>query len=290
MSIHIGILGGDGRQVHLAKALAEEGYSIISYRISDVLQHPSCCQAQNLLQFLEKCSIILGPIPFTKDQVFIHSSGSQAADLRIDNFTKYLKEHQILIAGNLPVSLKNSCDQQKIAYYDVMKNEKIAILNAIATAEGTIMEAIAASDTNLHQSSCLVLGFGRCAKILAQKLKGMDAVVTIAARREDALAYAKAYGFHILSFDQMKDFLPNYQYIFNTVPSLVLDRDSLELTRPDVTIIDIASAPGGVDFEYAGQIGRNARLCLGLPGKIAARASADILLEVVKPFIMERSD
>jgi dipicolinate synthase subunit A len=54
-----------------------------------------------------------------------------------------------------------------------MKDEKIVILNAIATAEGTIMEAIRSSDQNLHGSNCIELGYGRCAKVLAQKLKAL---------------------------------------------------------------------------------------------------------------------
>ena len=60
-----------------------------------------------------------------------------------------------------------------------MKMDDVAIYNAIATAEGAIMEAIKMQPINLHKSRCLVLGYGRCAKVLAAKLKGMDAQVTV---------------------------------------------------------------------------------------------------------------
>jgi dipicolinate synthase subunit A len=57
-----------------------------------------------------------------------------------------------------------------------------------------------------------------------------------------------------------------------------------------VTIIDISSAPGGVDFEYAKHLKLNAKLYLGIPGKIAPRASADILVSEVNTLLKERSD
>ncbi len=49
-----------------------------------------------------------------------------------------------------------------------MKMNDVAILNAVATAEGAIAEAIKRSIINIHQSNCLVLGYGRCAQILAK--------------------------------------------------------------------------------------------------------------------------
>jgi dipicolinate synthase subunit A len=171
-----------------------------------------------------------------------------------------------------------------------MESEKITILNAIATAEGTIMEAIQNSDINLHGSNCLVLGFGRCAKVLAGKLKAMDAIVTVAARSEEALAFAEAAGHKTLLLSDIKPLLPSYQFIFNTIPSLVLDKSCLELVNRNVTIIDIASAPGGVDFEYAMQQSLNAKLCLGLPGKVAPNTSADILVTEIIALMKERSD
>jgi dipicolinate synthase subunit A len=171
-----------------------------------------------------------------------------------------------------------------------MKDEKITILNAIATAEGTIMEAIKSSDINLHGSTCLILGYGRCAKVLAVKLKALDAKVIIAARSEDALAYAEAAGYQTTSLINMKKILPSCNFIFNTIPALILDKSCLAHVDPEVTIIDIASAPGGVDYEYALKHSLNAKLCLGLPGKVSPRSSADILLTGIVAFMKERSD
>ena len=54
--------------------------------------------------------------------------------------------------------------------------------NAVATAEGAIAEAVLHSDGTLHGAACLVIGFGRVGLALAQRLRGLSAHVTVAAR------------------------------------------------------------------------------------------------------------
>jgi dipicolinate synthase subunit A len=285
----IGIFGGDLRQVYMTNSLLQKGYRVTTYSTYEPVNHENCSQALTLSELCEKCNILIGPIPFSKDQVFV-TARNIPSDLTLAHVAYLIKEHHVLIGGNLPSPITELCDARHISYYDLMKNEKIAILNAIATAEGTIMEAIAGSDRNLHESNCLVLGYGRCAKVLSQKLKAMDARVTIAARSEEALAYSTMYGYQAIPLSNMKCLLPNFHYIFNTIPSLILDRDCLELVDRHATIIDIASAPGGVDFEYAKHLNLNAKLCLGLPGKISPRSSAEFLVAEICTFIKERSD
>ncbi len=287
-SSDIGIFGGDQRQVYMASALLKKGYRIFTYRIAEPIKHDNCIPLHSLKELFDKCSTLIGPIPLTRDLVSAASASTQ--ELTASNLAHLLTKDHFLIGGIIPSALTGICTNKGIPYYDLMKNEKITILNAIATAEGTIMEAIQYSNRNLHGSNCLVLGYGRCAKVLALKLKGMDAKVTIAARSEEALAYAQATGLEAISLSDMQPLLSHYDFIFNTIPALILNRDCLDHVRPEVTIIDIASAPGGVDYEYAMQKELKAKLCLGLPGKVAPKASADILVNEIVTLIKERSD
>ena len=126
--------------------------------------------------------------------------------------------------------------------------------------------------------------------MLAGKLKALDAAVTIAARSPEALAYAEAAGYQTCRISEIKEILPSFNFIFNTIPALILDKNHLACVDPGVTIIDIASQPGGVDFEYAIKHNLNARLCLGLPGKVSPKTSADIILTGILSFMNERSD
>ncbi len=284
----IGIFGGDQRQVYMALKFLKEGYRVFTCRIAQSIKHENCIPLSNLSELFDQCNILIGPIPLTRDLVSIASTAS--SELTTSNLANLLKKDHYLIGGMIPSTLTEICSNKGIEYYDLMKNERIAILNAIATAEGTIMEAIQTSDQNLHGSTCLVLGYGRCAKVLASKLKALDLAVTVAARSEEALAYAEAAGLKTIHLSKMHNVLPFCDFIFNTIPALILDQDALNLVNAHVTIIDIASAPGGVDYEYAMQKNLRAKLCLGLPGKVAPRTSADILASEIFGLIKERSD
>ena len=56
-------------------------------------------------------------------------------------------------------------------------------------------------------------------------------------------------------------------FIFNTIPSLVLDAALANQVQENAAVIDIASAPGGVDFQALERRNIRARLCPGLPGR-----------------------
>lgn len=284
-----GFFGGDKRQVYMISSLLEKDYRIACYHTSETIHHNNCTTVSTLSELFEQCNVMIGPIPISKDLINI-TAAAPANDLTLAHTAYLLKKNHILIAGSIPSSITDLCESRNIACIDLMKYEKIAILNAIATAEGTIMEAIACSDRNLHGSNCLVFGYGRCAKVLAQKLKAIDARVTVTARSSEALAYADAAGLQTVHISNIKCILPSYHFIFNTIPNLVLNQDLLELVDKEVTIIDIASAPGGVDFTYCSRNKINAKLCLGLPGKVAPRTSADILVTEILALMKERSD
>lgn len=282
---YIGIFGGDKRQVYMASSLLNKGYHVCTYKLFDKIEHKNHSAVNSLEELMAKCRVLIGPVPLTRDLVTI-SSGS-AGNSSSRTIAHYLNKEHMLIGGLIPPDIRKLCDEKGVFCYDLMDSDKIAIMNAIATAEGTIMEAIKSSDFNLHKSNCLVLGYGRCGKVLAAKLKGLDANVTVAARSDDDLAYAQAAGFSVIHIKDIKPVLPSFHFIFNTVPALVLDQECLKKVSKDAVIIDIASAPGGVDFEYALNHGINAKLCLGIPGKVSPRTSADILVTEIEALMKE---
>lgn len=280
MSLHskIAILGGDMRQVYIAENLIKKGYSVCTYHLEKPVQDARHTELHSFEDVFKECQVLICPIPLTQNTLPIK-------DLTI-LFDKELTEDHVLIGGAIPKEINEILDEKKVVYYDLMKNEKVAILNAVATAEGSIAAAIQSSVINLHGSNCLVLGYGRCAKVLAGKLKGLNAIVTVASRTEEALAYANAVaGLETVHLSDLKKILPNFEFIFNTIPSLILDKNYLTLVRPDVVIIDIASAPGGIDYAYADERELSAKLCLGLPGKTAPKISADILEDEILKII-----
>lgn len=273
-------LGGDLRQCFMARKLVEKNYLIATYGLDIDGQYDLIYRASSLKSALNFGNIIVCPVPVSHDHVMI-TSEVKLDDLTIDNLISNLNENHTLFGGVIFNELKTACDNKHIPYYDLMKMEPISIKNAIATAEGTIVEAITQSTINLHGSSCLVLGYGRCAKVLAEKLKGLNAYVTVCTRNEEALAYADSFGLQTVQLDALSNSLLNYDFIFNTIPYKVLDESIIKQLKKSTIIIDIASKPGGTDFDACKEYGISASLCLGLPGKYAPEASADILNNII---------
>ena len=60
--------------------------------------------------------------------------------------------------------------------------------------------------------------------------------------------------------------LGSFDLIVNTAPAPVLGKSQLRRVRKDALIIDLASRPGGVDFDYARELGAARQL-----GAVAAR-------------------
>lgn len=276
----VAIIGGDMRQVYMAQEFIERGYSVSCYGLAKQLPPCICNTAISLEEIISNHFIIVGPIPFTRDNKELTKISGEVS-LPIHEFIKYLTPDHLFFAGDLRDNIKSALRSKQIAFFDFMDNNQVAILNAISTAEGTISEAIRFSDINLHSSDCLILGYGRCAKVLAKKLKGLDCKVTVAARKVEDRAYANAYGFTAMALEQLENYVADYPFIFNTIPALVLTEPILRSLSTDVTIIDIASAPGGIDYSFCKQYGINAHLCLGLPGRFAPKTSAQILVDTI---------
>lgn len=295
----IAIIGGDLRFMHLAILLKKQGYAVTVYG-----NHPSFYQlskedsdyvtkeitaATSLSTAVKQNDVIIGPIPFSKDGEHI-TTNKLAESIPVSSFLQLLTHKPFVFGGAINSNSTSFLVEHEIPFSDLMNLEPVAIGNAIATAEGTILEAIKRSAINLHQRNALILGFGRCAKVLALKLKGLDVLVTIAARNTEALAYAKAYGFNTCMLQNDLLNLSSYDFIFNTIPSKVVTREALLTARADVTIIDIASAPGGVDFAAAQELGINSSLCLALPGIYAPKTSAEILLDAIVELLDTNTD
>ena len=75
--------------------------------------------------------------------------------------------------------------------------------------------------------------------------------------------------------DQIDVLSPQYQ------KEIELISKKLAQFKPDAVVIDIASAPGGVDFDTCRKHAVRAKLCPGLPGIYSPMTSARILCQAV---------
>lgn len=267
------ILGGDPRQLYLARILRQESHQVSLY-------YENTSPAFSLKEAMGDSHIILCPVPFTKDGITIFSH-NKLEGLELETFLKLLDKGHVLFGGNVPAAVVERCHALSVPWFDFMKMEDVACKNAVVTAEGAVAEAISLSHINLRGSRCLVTGWGRCAQALAGTLKGMDAHVTIAGRDMKKTSHAYCWGLDVAVLEHLEGCIRKYNFIFNTVPAMVINASLAERMNPEAVVIDIASAPGGVDFDACRRCGVKAKLCPGLPGIYSPMTSARILCSAV---------
>ena len=278
MQKQITFIGGDLRSAELIKMFAEEGYTIYTYGFEN-FNFTNANIIKNSSLKIESETVI-SAIPFSKDGIYINAKFSEEK-ISIEDMLKIAENKQI-IAGAIKPEIYNLAKKYNVTLTDIMENEELTILNVIPTAEGAIQIAMEESLSTIHGSNCLVLGFGRIGKILSKMLLGIGAKVSCEARKKEDLAYIEAYGYQKIDLKELNEFLPKFKYIFNTIPNLILDKQRLDCINKDAIIIDLASSPGGVDFEYAKQKEIKAILALGLPGKVAPLTAAKYIKKVLK--------
>ncbi len=262
-------IGGDLRQRYMYKELEKNGYELSSYGLFEE-------EKDDILKSMEKADIYVLPIPVSKDGVHINTLLSNKA-MSLTDFCNNVSKNTKIFGGMYTKDFYNCMEEKSIQLYDFMGDEGIATFNSIATAEGAILNAMMESPINIHHSRCLVAGYGKCGKTLANKLKGLDAFVTVTARSEDALAQADTFGIDTFSLNQLESRIAHYDFIFNTIPAKVFKAEHIKNVKKTAVVIDIASNPGGVDFLACEKYKICVRHCLSIPGKYAPLTSARIL-------------
>lgn len=282
MKEKIAVIGGDLRSVKLAKMLAKDENEIYVYgleKAEDMKDAENIIKCESVKKAVEKAEIVIGPIPFSSNGTIINAPYSNN-EITIRELMHNIHT-QILIAGGIQPEVYLMTNNEYIEIIDIMKREELAVLNTIATAEGTIQIAIENTNTILHGSNCLILGFGRIGKVLARKLVGLSVNVTCAARKDDDIAWIQAYGYKSLNINELGEELNQYDIIINTVPHIILNEKRLEYVRNDVLLIDLASNPGGIDKKSVKDKKLKFIWALSLPGKVAPITSAEFIKNTI---------
>jgi dipicolinate synthase subunit A len=142
----------------------------------------------------------------------------------------------------------------------------------------------------LHTARVLILGFGRVGKLTAHRMNALGARVTVAAQDYGDLAWAAAYGYESCDLRRLSWELGGFDLIVNTIPAVVLDRSKLRWVRPEVFLLDLASAPGGVDREAAQDLGLRVLQAPGLPGRTAPVTAAAAIRDSVYHILWEQEE
>ena len=288
MSTNFSIIGGDLRIVKLAKMLAEDGNKVYTYGVEkaeELKENKNIVMCNKLQEAVKNSEIIIGPIPFSSNGKDINAPFSDN-NISIRELMHVINA-KILIAGSITPEVYDLENDEYIEIIDIMKREELAVLNTISTAEGTIEIIIANTNKIIHGSKVLILGFGRIGKVLARKLSGLSAKVTCAARKDEDLAWIRAYGHMETNINTIGENLSEYDVIINTVPHLVLTEEKIKYVKDDCLLVDLASNPGGIDKKAAKNKNLKLIWALALPGKVAPVTTAEFIKDTVYNILKE---
>lgn len=277
-----GIIGGDKRQLATAQAIRSDGYNVYVSCFEKTLEN------SQPLQDTVMCSdIIIFPLPLTKDSVTLNTPFSDKKITLNEEFAKLFRGKKVFCPTKERL-IQTSRKWQDVWIYDFLGREEMQICNAVPTAEGAIEIAIREYSGTVNGSKCLITGYGRIGKVLAQMLKGMGAEVYVSARRKESLAWIKLNGYTAIEHNNIIN-SGDFDIIFNTVPSMILDSKIMAKIAVNALIIDLASLPGGVDFDSAKRMGIKTIHALSLPGKVAPKTSGEIIKNTIFNILEEEN-
>lgn len=282
------IIGGDLRIAKLAEMLAKEENEVYTYGLElaeNLKENNKIIQCETVKKTIQNVEIVIGPIPFSSDGTTINMPFSDKK-LTIREMMHSINA-KVLIAGAISPEVYDMANDEYVEIIDIMKREELAVLNTIATAEGTIQIAIENTNKILHGSEVLILGFGRIGKVLARKLAGLSVKVTCAARKDEDFAWIQAYGHMATNINALGENLKKYDIIINTVPHMILTEERLQHVKKDCLLMDLASNPGGIDKRSVKERGLKFVWALSLPGKVAPTTSAEFIKDTIYNIMKE---
>lgn len=279
------VVGGDTRQEKLARLLWADGHSVHTYALEQSALPPEL-ETREPPEELRRADCVVLPLPIAGERGLLNAPLSDAEHTLEDVFSR-LRPGQFLCGGMVTGPVAALAQAHGLEVHDYFAREELAVANAVPTAEGAVQIALEEMGVTLHRAQVLVLGFGRVGKLTAHRMAALGACVTVAARKYADLAWAEAYGYRAMSLGDMKGYLCGYDLVVNTVPARVLTREHLEDLKEGCLVLDLASKPGGVDFEGAAALGVRAIWALSLPGKVAPISAGASLRDTIYNMLRE---
>jgi len=254
------VIGEDARQRAAADYLREKGFGV--------------CGPEGLAQ----ARWALLPMSLTADGAALEQLLAEA------------KPGTLAFGGRVSEAAKAAAAAAGIELNDYLGREELARLNAIPTAEGCIGLILQNRRRTLWDSTVLVLGYWRCGQALAVRLAALGARVTVAARSPVQRALAMSQGLNAVPMEAADGLLETTDVAVNTVPAPVLGAARLKRLPKDALVIDLASLPGGTDFEAAKELGVRAIHALSLPARCAPVTAGQFVVRAVLAMLRERGE
>ena len=263
-------VGGDKRQTYAAEYISRAGDTAeFAFNYSQLHSH------------IGAADYIVLPLPVSRDGIHITSLPERGL-ITLKELISELKEGMTVFAGMPDEHIANQITCKGVKLYDYYKVETLSLLNSISTAEGVIFELIGGSEINLHSSKTLVTGYGKAASAVAVRLLALGSDVTVAARSERDRTAALCAGCKAVSLYEIEHVAGAFDFVVNTVPAPVIDDIIIAKLKKSCVMVEVASAPFGIDFESAERHGIKVIKAPSLPGRISPVSAGEAIAKTIR--------
>lgn len=287
--LKIAFLGGDGRQQTAAVKLSDGEWNICVWGHSNASNNSEINFCDNIYQAISEAFAVILPLPASTDGVTLNCRvGATEKEIPLMTIADAIDQNAIVIGGKLPKSFIDYALSKGIRCFDYFESEAFQIKNAYTTAEAAVSIAMSKLDKNIYGSKIAITGYGRIAKQLSRLLLAMGAEVTVCARKESDLVWAELSGAKTLLLNEKEplyQLTDGYDVIYNTVPRWLFDADFLRAVDKNTLMIELASAPGGIDVSAAKHYGSNVLWAASLPGKYAPESAGQLIADCVRAIV-----
>lgn len=293
--IQIAVIGGDFRQCAVAEQLAKRNTGVCVFGLNsepDKAEEIKPCQT--LAEAIRNASAVVLPLPASTDGVTLNCPvTSKGEKISLDSIIENMSAGELLLGGRIPQAARIKAQARGLRVYDYFESEKLQIKNAYVTAEAAVSVLMNCLDRCVRGARVAITGTGRIARLLSELLLKLGAKVCVAARDADKLVYFELMGCKTLLIGDKQgeekwyfELENGYDAVFNTVPSWLFDRAFLEAVSKKTVIIELASAPGGLDICAARELSSNVIWASSLPGKYAPYSAGELIAECVWDILM----
>lgn len=129
----VSVIGGDLRQITLAKLLKAEGYHVFLYGFDKDSSVLDTLANEEDINYVLSGDIVVLPVPVTFDGKSVNTPYSEKS-VDIEYLLDNINPGAIVFGGQIQPNLQKALENRGIAYRDYLKREELAIRNAVPTA------------------------------------------------------------------------------------------------------------------------------------------------------------
>lgn len=275
MKHKIAMIGGSLREQIVYDRLKENGYSVYSYGMEkEDDRGPFAIE-----ECLRDADVLILPVRSNDPDMLIDGNAGKDTIGLNENILRHLSEGALIYCGAASDGLRNIAKKTGHLLKEIMDYDPVAVPNAVLTAEGALSHIMNLSEKSLADNVITIFGYGRVGKACAEIFCGAGARVVVFCRKDSDIRHGREKGFDMRYYEGACSVLTKTDWLVNTVPALVIDEKMIRCMKNNARMIDLASSPGGIDFDAAKKLGISAKLLPGIPGKYAPLSAGKILAD-----------